>query len=277
MPRHDQPESHRHDRTERRERHKSRSRSPEPESHRHDRTEPRERHKSRSRSPRRHHHKHHHHSRHSGGDPSESRDLESRSSKPGVSTAPPPPLSRPSTAPGSLPPGVAAISMEDFHRYSTQFRLWLKQIRGLLLFDLPKDDAKARFAEFVVAWNTGAVPGELYREDAVTTLSVDAARTAHTWSFALAGDAERDRLHSISLSVTAQTNPGAHGAPSAAAAPAATARSSAGYSGPLPGSSMVGPQRREGVPLGPTAAPGIGASARPAIIGPSLPPPRRSA
>lgn len=108
---------------------------------------------------------------------------------------------------GHIP--AALIGAENFSTHATQFRVWLKQ-RGLNLFDLPKDTAKAHFATFVSSWNAGGVDAALYAADERALQAVaDRAgpRTAYTWGFAAALPADdRLRLDSVRDAVRGETD-----------------------------------------------------------------------
>ena len=156
------------------------------------------------------------------------------------SVDPSPPVMPVSLPIAGVPPLVKISEVDDFHRYSTQFRIWLKQSRSLLLFDLPREQARELFVVFAKAWNAGSVPRELYRDDiAVSSITTDTARTSHSWKFQ-SSDAELDSLRSIGRAVGSLTNATSAGVPPGAS---------------IPGQ---GRQPQNAVPIGPRLPPGCG-------------------
>ena len=96
------------------------------------------------------------------------------------------------------PPNVR-IDESCFASHATQFRIWLKQ-RDVNLFDLPRDDAKRRFVEFVAAYNAGTVDPVLYGDEKQVQAAADDAgpRTGYTWGFAKSLEADdRHTLDSL--------------------------------------------------------------------------------
>jgi hypothetical protein len=278
---------HRHSHRRAEERQSSRSRSPRRE-HRHRRSH-RDDHDSRSqyddqgsrahqasRSPKREsHHRRQHNSTERSTDASNAHDSKKHPHAahvmPAIQSAAS--VSRMTAPPRPLPRGISEISSEDFHRKATQFRVWLKQLHNLHLFDLPKDDAKRMFSDFVSMWNSGNLASELYTDDA---LVVDAPRTAHTWSFAFSGESERDRLRTVGKTVSALTNSGSSS--DSAANPGPSGLPYVATSMRPTGTSIVAPFANTRTGGGATAAmlpvrSGIvGPALPPGMVGPSLPP-----
>jgi len=161
-----------------------------------------------------------------------------------VAVSAPPPSMR------GAPPPVLINAADDFHRFSTQFRLWLKQERSLLLFDLPRERARELFIEFAGAWNVGAVSRDLYRDDlGATALAADTARTAHTWRFATQSDAELDHLRSVGKAVNLLTHVVTSGGSGIAAKSSTTQRvapSAASSASKGLGPRTIGPQLNHG-------------------------------
>jgi hypothetical protein len=94
------------------------------------------------------------------------------------------------------------ISADDFGRMSVPFRLWLKRSRSLLLFDLPKDEARRLFDAFVEAYNKGAIDGDLLQDKYAVEEAASLPRTSHKWALKLSGN-ERQQLETVRDSVTA--------------------------------------------------------------------------
>lgn len=269
--------SHRHGDAEKGERHRHSRHGGDSHRHSHHHSQHR-RSNSRSRSPARVHRSGH---GHRGADPDE---ISGRPSTARCGEAASGPTPAPSAPPAQVaatalgaPPPVLISATDDFHRYATQFRLWLKQSRGLLLFDLPRERAREMFVEFAAAWNSGAVARELYREDlGATALASDTVRTAHQWNFATKSDAELDHLRSVGRAVSSLTNAAAATGPAASHAAAPPPRAPSGPAMPaavVSGAGAKGLPHPTRAPIGPTLPPSIGPMLPPSI-GPMLPPPR---
>jgi hypothetical protein len=107
---------------------------------------------------------------------------------------------------------VPALNGDDFCARAKEFRVWLStRSPRVLLFDLPKEEARALFATFCGAWNSGALPPLLYSndvralEDALEEGGVP--RTTHAWALKLS-DGERAQVAAVADAARAATNRG---------------------------------------------------------------------
>ena len=107
------------------------------------------------------------------------------------------------SAPLSLAPDGVAISSDDYFRYSTHFRLWLKQDVGIDFEDLDSTDGRHRFNSFVTSWNAGKLRPMIYNPKKSDLQSFQ--RTKHTWQVKLSGD-EKLALSSLRDRVTDANN-----------------------------------------------------------------------
>ena len=153
------------------------------------------------------HHRHHHHRRRRERSPS-AEQAERRPAVTAATTGTTGPVAVPSASALGRPP-AQLLDETCFSSHSAQYRAWLRSKFGLALFDLPKDEAKARFRDFVAAWNAGVVDAVLYAsDDRAVQAAADAAgpRTAYSWGFAAAlKPDDRLRLDSVRDDVAGET------------------------------------------------------------------------
>jgi hypothetical protein len=101
------------------------------------------------------------------------------------------------------------LSAADFCARAKEFRVWLaRKTPPLLLFDLPKDEARVLFGIFCEAWNSAQLPHLLYAndsralDDAIEQSGVP--RTTHAWALRLS-EGDRQQLSAVADAARAAT------------------------------------------------------------------------
>lgn len=102
-----------------------------------------------------------------------------------------------------LPKNVEKITPDDYAKYAPEFRLWLQREKRMILFDIPKDQARNIFRrEFVPDWNDGVLDPIYYSGDdsKILDASEGLVRTSHRWNIRISGT-EADELETVADSV----------------------------------------------------------------------------
>ncbi|KAI7823507.1 hypothetical protein BC939DRAFT_410924 [Gamsiella multidivaricata] len=101
---------------------------------------------------------------------------------------------------------IQPISEDDYFSKSTEFRLWLRQVKKKYFEDLSADEARRYFRKFVRAWNDFDLDESYYKGIRSSQLS-SKDTTKYKWKFTKKiNQADLDKVEAIKDSIDTMTN-----------------------------------------------------------------------